>query len=407
MTSAAPRRPWNRLRADLFERPAGNFAVLDGLRAFGALLLVAFHSGLLLGVLSDGPGHVHSPSARFVLSGLHSGVDIFFVLSGFLIGRILLRDLASHGSPYWRAFWIRRAFRIFPAYYLVLGVSYALAVEQAARFRLLYGTTSLAVLRDSAWANVLFLNNYLSPDGPNLLGWGWSLCVEEHFYLALPPLLWLLFRAGDARLRAVALPVLALVPWAGRALQYALGSDSTGSLYHASHHRFDPLLIGVWIALLYVEHRPRLERAVARAGGWLPAAGVALWVWVWTQGGLYRPGWFVGVHQFALMGIGTGLVVAHGLFAGGPVSRFFAHPAWVPLARVSYGVYLVHPFVFIVARGMYRTSGLALGPEPRIALLFGATYAVSNLLAAAMFVALERPLLALGGRLARRYRPGG
>src|SRR5262249_56225241 len=142
--------------------------------------------------LGDSFGQLPPAVPHFVLS-LWFGLDVFFVLSGFLIGRILFRQLQRGGLSF-RAFYVRRFFRVFPVYYLVLTVS-VFGFSRIQEWGVLYGGVPWQESLARSWANYLYVSNYVyGMQYPNPLSWGWSLCVEEHFYLATPLMLPLLFR---------------------------------------------------------------------------------------------------------------------------------------------------------------------------------------------------------------------
>ena len=101
---------------------------------------------------------------RAVSNGFWSGIDIFFVLSGFLIGRILIADLSRDGVLYYRSFLLRRSFRIFPAYYLIITLSLlAIAPLDLPVFQFLYGTRDWDELFRGSWSTYLYLVNYVNP----------------------------------------------------------------------------------------------------------------------------------------------------------------------------------------------------------------------------------------------------
>jgi peptidoglycan/LPS O-acetylase OafA/YrhL len=397
----------SRLRRDLWERPPGRFEPLDGLRAFASLSVVLFHCGIFsgaVGAFSRAPGTLGP--LEWVITGFWTGVDLFFVLSGFLIGRILLESLARDRSLRWAGFMRRRLFRIVPAFYLVLTISLlGIAPSMPGLFPYLYLTDDWQRLWDGAWASYAFLSNYVQPGSqPGLLGWGWSVCIEEHFYLLLPPVLWLLFRLRSSRLRFALLALLALVPFAVRAAQYALRPRLMlmAGFYYYTHNRFDELLVGTLVAYAYVMHRERLARVVRAAGPWTGLLGVGLVASVWWAGGLHRSGPFAVVGQFLVVALGGALLVLNGLFLDNRLSRVLAHPAWVPFARISYGTYLIHPFVIFAWLSLY-----GLTPDQNLgaggfALLSVATIAGSSLLAALSFSFFERPLLERGAPAAGR-----
>jgi peptidoglycan/LPS O-acetylase OafA/YrhL len=140
---------------------------LDTLRAVAVLWVVLYH---LHGAKLTPP--LPDALERFAALG-SAGVDLFFVLSGYLIGGIVLAELETTGTLRARHFWWRRWLRTLPAYYatlaLIAGSDFVVSPEHA---------------WVSTWAYPIFLQNYWS-ERPRF-AWSWSLCVEEHFYLALP-----------------------------------------------------------------------------------------------------------------------------------------------------------------------------------------------------------------------------
>jgi peptidoglycan/LPS O-acetylase OafA/YrhL len=233
-------------------------------------------------------------------------------------------------------------------------------------------------------------------------------CIEEHFYLLLPPILWGLFRLRRERLRMALLVLLALVPLALRALQYQSrpGLLLLEGFYYYSHNRFDELLVGALVAYLYVMHRERLAFEVRAAGPWPGLFGVGLVASVWWAGGLHRSGPFSVVWQFLVLAVGTALVILNGLFLDNALSRFFAHRAWVPFARISYGTYLIHPFVIFAWLSLYGlTPDQNLGPAG-FAVLSLATIGGTSLVAGLLFSFFERPILERGARRREAPAPG-
>ena len=393
----------SRIAEDLFTRPPGSLPALDGIRGFACAAIVFFHCTLFSGVFMVREPDLELRVLRFLGNGLWTGVDIFFVLSGFLIGRILIRDLARDGAVRFRRFYLRRFFRIFPAYYLVLSVAlFLLAPLNIARFRdylTFTGSRDLAALRRGAWVNYLYLNNYIAPSGGDVMVWGWSLCVEEHFYLLLPTALVLVFRARSPALRAGLLAALTLLPLAARAISYALGTGTGSDFYYMSHARFDQLLIGVLIAYAFVMYRERFQRLATRGGRALGAIGLACVLLVWVYGGAFGAGAFAAIWQFFVLALGVGFVLVNGLFFQNRLTRFFAHSFWVPLARVSYGMYLVHPIVIFGCIPWFQTHSVR---SPQVLGLYACAMAISFAVACLLFLALERPLLDLGSRLGGR-----
>jgi peptidoglycan/LPS O-acetylase OafA/YrhL len=368
---------WATIRRELWSPAVSHFPTLDGIRAIAILLVIGFHSK---GFLSSG----------------WVGVDLFFALSGFLIGRILLEQLAE-GRINFRAFYVRRIFRIFPAYYTVL------SLQLAARLWLSSRSSEWATLLGSV-PNYAYISNYTYGTGweaQSLLGWGWSLCIEEHFYLLTPVLLSLLIsRLNGRRRRVVVLCALAFVPALLRLAAYVRDPRIVAwdRLYPNSHTHFDGLWCGVLIAYGYVYHRVALQRWSLRLRHlmWVVAFACLAAVHVW--GGLWRTGIFPTVAQFLVLGIGSSLLILNGLFLENWLSRLLGYRGWYPLARLSYGVYLVHPFV------VFGIVTCCHGVLASGSILLAATVTVlANASAAILFLTVERPMLERGAQLSRTY----
>jgi peptidoglycan/LPS O-acetylase OafA/YrhL len=176
-------------------------------------------------------------------------------------------------------------------------------------------------------------------------------------------------------------------------------------IYTKSQNRMDELFVGLVVAYLYVYHRAAFESAARRAGALLPLAGAVAIAAVWIYGSPLLPGAFPVLWQFPLLAWGSACFVVHGIATQGAVAKLFSLRFWYPIARVSYGMYLVHPLVlFGLLAGAFRPilvqqeRGFLLVP------LYLATVALSWLVAALLFVAIERPLLDVGGKLSSRLR---
>lgn len=184
---------------------------LDGIRGIAILLVMIGHGWPQLSLLAV------------------SGVGLFFVLSGFLITRILL---GSVGRPhYFTNFYVRRALRIWPLYYLILGVAY------------LTPAFSFSHAELPAYRFVLYIQNFWPFNAPPILGTTWSLAIEEQFYLAWPLILWFCQTARRAGWIAV---VLIVITPAIRVLYYLHGVDP----YALTLGRLDGLATGAGIAAL-------------------------------------------------------------------------------------------------------------------------------------------------------------
>ena len=164
---------------------------IQGLRAVAVLLVALGHAGVPF------------------LQGGFVGVDVFFVLSGFLISSLLFKEYARHGGLDLKRFWARRAFKIWPSYFAAYGLMTACVL---AGFLRAHDTAKAREALTNVIPNVLFIQNYV----PEPARWlhSWSIAVEEHFYFFWPLVVWLL-RGRPATLLKVALGT-AVVSFAAR-----------------------------------------------------------------------------------------------------------------------------------------------------------------------------------------------
>jgi peptidoglycan/LPS O-acetylase OafA/YrhL len=225
---------------------SARIASLDGLRGIAILFVLLRHA--IFGVSSVQGIETHSRFSFILLAAgqlTWSGVDLFFVLSGFLIGGILLD--ARPSSRYFQTFYIRRVYRILPLYLVVVGLSlipHLLAEFSPAR------AARTSPLPFPWWTYALFIQNFwmahLGVFGPSGIGITWSLAIEEQFYLTIP----LVIRKIRPRnLFIVLLTVIACAPWLRVLLHSSLAYAGLAS-YVLMPTRADALCLGVLAALL-------------------------------------------------------------------------------------------------------------------------------------------------------------
>lgn len=277
------------------------------------------------------------------LPGGFSGVDVFFVISGFLIGGILWRDYTDNGRLHLARFYIRRVKRLAPAYFAMAAVSAAVAWVVLLPFEFREFGKSL-IAATVYLSNVLFWRGegYFDIGAENkVLLHTWSLSVEEQFYVALP-LLIVLFRFSRRSLLAAL--------WLGFAASllaclWITPRDGTSAFYLFPFRAWE-LLAGVLLAVLGQLRgwRWQVHAGLSWAGLALVLGGIAM---ISAQG---FPGW-----QVMLPVAGTVLLLANGRHAN-PVNRVLAMPVPVLFGRISYSLYLWHWPVLVLStywRGGY------------------------------------------------------
>jgi peptidoglycan/LPS O-acetylase OafA/YrhL len=205
---------------------------LDGLRAISAAMVVLGHAGKVLQV-----GR-HLPFGSGVIDVWGPvGVTVFFVISGFLITRLLVEERRASGTISLRGFYLRRTFRILPAFWTYVAVIALLASMG------LVAAEPIGFLRA-----LTFSTDYLNPRSW-VLGHSWSLSVEEQFYLFWP---FLLAAIGFTRSRKTAIALILLAPLA-RLATYYFAPGLRPNITSMLHLRVDALMIGCWAALAFEE----------------------------------------------------------------------------------------------------------------------------------------------------------
>jgi len=351
---------------------------LDGLRALAVAGVFLYHAGVAW------------------MPGGFLGVDLFFALSGYLITSLLLREFAADGTIALRAFWARRARRLFPAVAVVIAFA-LLATLTIARGDLSRTRADAlsAIVYLTNWHEIIANHSYFNQFGrPSLLQNLWSLAVEEQFYLVWPPLLLLALQRLHPRRVWALTAALALVSCLLMALLYNPSGDPS-RVYYGTDTRAFTLLVG---ALLAFALPGVLRTLAARRRGGLQADAVGL---VALLGVLIL---FVSVHDyqpwlyrggFLLMALIAAVLIGAVVTPGSRLGRALG---WEPLRWLgvrSYGIYLWHwPIMQLTRPGV----DVAL-PDPLLVL---AQAAATVAVAALSYRYAETPVRS--GRAQRRLR---
>jgi peptidoglycan/LPS O-acetylase OafA/YrhL len=302
---------------------------IEGMRAIAVGSVLAFHAGIPW------------------LSGGFVGVDVFFVLSGFLITGLLAREVARTGRVRLATFWARRVRRLLPASATVLLFSALVAYvylpfTQRPTFG---GDIRAAALYVVNWRLADRAVDYLAEDvGASPVQHYWSLSVEEQFYLLWPVLMLMVGVFAARKWRAGSLVLLTAVTVASFAYSVAQSHSSPGTAFFVSTTRIWELGIGALLALSATQVG-RLPVFVRAAGGWVGLAAIAYAALVF-DGSTTWP----GVNALVPT-VGAALVIASGIAvtAGSP-QRLLSLPPMVWIGGLSYSIYLWHWPMLVAAK---------------------------------------------------------
>lgn len=354
-------------------------APLDGLRGIAVLAVIVFHACVF-----ERTDSALGAALLSVARAGWSGVDLFFVLSGFLITGILLDGKGA--SNYFRAFYARRFLRIFPLYYLSLAVLVAAYRVSAA---------------ESAWY-WLYLSNFRMtsagwPQAP--LSHFWSLAVEEQYYLIWPLVV---FLAPRKVLSVLCGAVVILVP-AARVTAWILGAPEIG-LYILAPFRLDALATGSLLALL-LRAGGAAERIRKAGGVGLVLSGVVLASLLVREGGdamWTNPAMLTLGFTVVSLFFGSLVALAVTVPSGTAYGRVLSAKALRLAGKYSYAMYVFHWPVTTVL----RERGLHPGLVPGVAgwgLYLGVIVGAVTLLAIVSWRLLEGPCLSLKDRFEYRF----
>jgi peptidoglycan/LPS O-acetylase OafA/YrhL len=356
----------------------GHIPVLDGVRGLAIVMVMVFH---LVGTYAQNP-NVSSVVRMLQFTSIgQKGVDLFFVLSGFLITGILLRTKSK--EKYFINFYARRSLRIFPLYFAVLFLcliaGYVWNLRQYS-----FG---------QMWPYFMYANNLLTSfhilelRGPSHF---WSLAVEEHFYLIWPLMVYCL-----SKRQLLLLSLFTFIfPVPLRYLMHIHGFDS----FSFTLCRVDALALGAGLAVIFHDQGDAWEKTKKIAWKISIPISIAGLLSYFLLSGTHAP--ILQAWKFSLFSLICGVVLVLSL------SHHHLNPlpivlcqAWLRrLGRVSYGLYVFHPFVFFFAMGsIYRPSygPVVLRTAPILLLEISFAFALTLGLALASWKYFEEPILRL------------
>jgi peptidoglycan/LPS O-acetylase OafA/YrhL len=380
------RAGFKQILADKMELPStpGRIVPLEGMRGFAALLVFGVHFNALFGNYAV-PHSFLRTASRFIGSLGNTGVDLFFVLSGFLMYGIVLEKAMPFGTYFYR-----RLKRLYPVFLAVVVIYLALswAMPQLSRIPKSPAAAGLYIL-----ANLAMLPGML-PITP-IITVAWSLSYEWFFYLLLPLSVWVL------RLRQWTPARRATFVFLVCAIYYALCRAHLGT-----HPRL--VMFGSGICLWECARHLRIASglpawgeyvAIVALGASLTVAGAAkIELGASMLAPLAMPGLLGPLLFFSMF-----LFVLYGLFFDGLLKRFFSLDGIRWVGNMSYSYYLIHG---LALHGLQRLTHFLFGVHPRSGAFFlvlAATSLLSTLVAASLlYLGVEKPFLVTGRRSAKQ-----
>ena len=356
---------------------------LDHLRALAILLVLGFHYQL---------SYFGYPewTKQFNQFGW-TGVDLFFVLSGFLISSQLFAQLKKGKNISLKEFFLKRFFRIIPIYYVVVGIYFC--------FPFFREKEALPPL----WKFLTFTQNFgLDIKNFGTFSHAWSLCVEEHFYLFLPLILIFLQTTRLLKKGYWLLIILFVAGFATRLYSWyegylpTIGDESllaswTKFVYYPTYNRLDGLLVGVSIAAIY-QYLPKTWNKISTYGNHLILVGLVLLTFAYffcSDLSSYT----TSIVGFSFISIGYGFLVTGAICPTSFLYKWNSKTTTL-IATLSYGIYLSHKGVIHMVQEIFSNWGI--DKNGNVMLLISIAFCV--LIAWLLHLAIEKPFMKLRDR---------
>lgn len=369
---------------EIFQRPSYNLKPLDGLRALAITFVVCMHVNELVTHTAGFSPSILSKIPPF--TGGWVGVPLFFVLSGFLIGGQLWKELTQNRNIAFWSFIFRRGFRIWPLYYAVMILVYAFSITQS--FEL-----------DGLLSNLFFLGNYLTDTGP-IFG-SWSLATEEQFYIFAPLFLITInkyFPHKNLVFYRRILLVFFFLPIVLRYISWdiVLGMKSYDIttymkyIYRPFHANCEGLIAGMIISNYFHDPDGFLNKEIKNLTLWLILAGV-----------IFLTSFYSKVYfNFTGVALGFSALLIYSLKARGALINFLSKDFMYVISKTSFAVYLIHIHVIknLISLDMVKTLSFGVGSlEIVAALILVMFYSVA--ISIILYLLIEKPFMLLRSKM--------
>lgn len=364
---------------------SGKLAGLDHLRALAIITVLFYHYRMFQ----------HPQWLDEIMGFGWTGVDLFFVLSGYLISSQLFANMAAGKSISLPEFFIKRFFRIIPAYLVVLAIYFLIPA--------FHEREALPPL----WKFLTFTQNFdFDIKNFGTFSHVWSLCVEEHFYLLFPLVLvtMVYFKAekrGGVLLLALLIfgVVVRLLTWYLLVVPEA-GADTFGitwykHIYYPTYNRLDGLLAGVSIAALFA-FRPLIKERITKYGNVILILGIIVLIGAWFLCEDQKS-FHASIFGYPLVAAGYGLLVVAAISPNCILYKYDSRFTAL-IAKLSFALYLIHKGVIHVVQPLLAELNIA----PKGNLMFLLCLVVAIIGALILNKTVEAPFLRLRQRILKR-----
>ena len=354
----------------LLNRSNSNFAVIDGIRAIAVLWVIFFHAWLFQFLsFSTAIDKIYDYPLFYWVTKGDLGVDLFFVISGFLIGGIIFKEIKLSENFNFKRFYVRRILRLSPVYIFAILLNLYFLKD--------FGQDNLL----QYWSNIIYINNYI-PGSP--MAWTWSLAIEEQFYIVVPFLLVFIFPKfrNKATFFIVLSGISIYLSWYYVYIlkQYTLPFNLTflskewsawfTGYYMLTHLRYIGLLLGVAAAYLNVYKSNEVKKIFENKTGlitffsivsvigllFLSFTPVGEWIpmksSIFNNANVHVAKWYEILTRplFTLLVAFIIIACIYGNnFIINPIKNFLSLRFFYPIAQVSYSAYLFHEMFIIWA----------------------------------------------------------
>ncbi len=421
--------------SDIFIRPSFHNPVVDGIRGLSILLVLfghLFHFHKSSFTLTEKTDFL-SPFGQVFRGDL--GVDMFFVISGFLIGNILFKEYLKNSSISYKRFYLRRFLRLMPVYLVSILLMWGLMLFSKEGG----GPGQLDKMISNIWTNIIYVNNFI-PIEEQFMGWCWTLAVEEQFYFIVPFfIVFLLRKVKNKFWLFLSLFIISSVIRFIIVYNYNLVGDNYWGggidgdikywrktfslLYDNLYSRYGGLLVGLWGSYLYVYKLDYLKCFFSKVKlcSWLFWTSIILFILIFFK---IEYLYFSEVTNIGLKIGGENLSFLEKIFFSlsvscdrnlfslsimyiilycmlnkkgvkGWLNRFLSSKLFFPVAQLSYSTYLIHPIIMLSCFRFFTPLLVYWCENIYVVFIFNGliSFILIFLLSLVLYVCIEKPFM--------------